>query len=148
MTLIEKFSELKTLNQTQILNRMKLTSKLKDGKIAMIDNVYYSNKSKHLTNYICKRILAVYGMNHFEYYVESEDLEDAVIIEDETVETFFIDETQEDVDLEVKELLDSHVKKPIFTEMTVPQLKAYAKENGIKLVARRRDDIIDELNKA
>jgi len=154
MTFIEKFAELKVLNETQILNRMKLTSKLKDGKIALIDNVYYSNKSKHLTNEICTRIHNMYGIGHFEYYVQSEDLEEAVILEDESVGEFFLDETlseselftQEETIDEIQEL--DEVIKIDFQNSSIKELKEYAKLNNIGITSRRKQDIIDEINKA
>jgi hypothetical protein len=73
ITFIEKFTELNQLSLSEIIYRMELKSKLKDGKVFQIDNVYYTSKAKHLTNEVCDRIYSLYGMSAFEYYEKASD---------------------------------------------------------------------------
>ena len=133
MTFIEKFSELRILTEIEITNRMELKSRLKSGKVFSINNIYYCDKSKHLTNAVCEQIYNIYGKDAFETYVKVEDFEDAVIVDDTMKK------------LTIEDMFKNETEQPKFDDMTVKELKAYAKENNIELVNRRRADIIEEL---
>ena len=142
MTFIEKFMEIKVLTDEQKINRMELRSKLKEGKVVCINSVYYSNKSKHLTNAICDEIHARYGSAVFEYYTPKPTIEDATIIEENIpagnvkLEDMFTN----------KAVVSNNT--PDFEKMTVAELKQFAKDKDIEITGRRKADIIEEIKAA
>ncbi len=149
------------LNKLEIMKRIELKSKLKDGFVAKIEGVWYSNKSPHLTNAICRKIYQVYGDRAFDVYEPDaydsevpEELKDEkfdeyfdigklkerepVKIEPEVVEKLTIDENKTTLKLKVD---------PNFDSMTLKEIRAWAKENNIKVKGRTRQDVMNSIEK-
>ncbi|HPG73375.1 MAG TPA: hypothetical protein PLM49_03725 [Bacteroidales bacterium] len=151
---MDRYFELKNLKLTQIMNKMQLKSKLRDGVVVQIDGTYYSNESPHLTNEVCNKIYAKYGSTYFEHYEKVEpdnsvmDVPEKFTADD--LEKFFEKEMPMNFDIQNGELVDGEpeaITQPDFGVMKITELREYAKRAGVELKSKKKAEIINELKK-
>lgn len=131
---LDKFFELRQLKNHEIMERIELLHKMREGFVAKVDGVYYSSKSKHLTNEACEKIYKQFGLKAFESYDNDwrskvakysvTDIEKA--ISKESIKDFFENYEEED-----------------YTSLSYQELLKVAKEQGIK--SRKKDEILKQL---
>jgi hypothetical protein len=159
---VDAFFELNNLNLNQVMDKLQLNHKLKDGSWRAKDGRFYSNKNPKLTNEICQEIFDRYGEDAFIHFdpdwkekkvkekLTKENLEDHFDVipekiqeeiekETEAVEKHIIDEEKK---LELKDTLEAKTIRELYAiEKSVKQVVDYKSEN------RKKDSIINELIK-
>ena len=135
---LDKFFELRQLKNHEIMERIELLHKMREGFVAKVDGVYYSSKSKHLTNEACEKIYKKFGFKAFESYDKNwrskvakygiTDIEKA--ISKESIKDFFED-------------FEEEVEAKDYNSLSYQELLKVAKEQGIK--TRKKHEILKQL---
>ena len=139
--LIDEYFRIRCFSLNQIIKKMTLLHKMKPGKVVNgleigEENIYYCSESPHLTNEICEKIHDKYGDKYFDLY--DPDWRLNLVTADEKALQKTINEGV------LEEFLELN-PTPDFDNMTVKQLQEYATVNKIKLLSRRKIDIVNEL---
>lgn len=143
---VDTFFELNNLKINQVMEKIQLFHTLKPGRLFEIDNIDYSNKSKHLTNEICEQIFRKYGAGAFEKY--DPNWREKPVINHEDIKEDLRKPLTKQTAKKHFEIIPESVKLPEekpLNRMNLKELRQYAQDNGLIITKRVKKDIVKEL---